>query len=236
MVNKVKWYLIFPYLYHALCPFIAGLLNHAPLEDAAIPYPRSRVVAGGGGTDHWDWFQVDGVPRVPRLNGQLFPWSRKIWGMPAMTQIAQIFSKDFNYLQTSASVVASDSSDLQKPLFLWERSQNRWMFQGFLVFEVAHRYPEIFEDLKIYGIEDLKVLKLDLKWLFWVRHVYCNYSDSFRLSFYHIVGLNPWSSRHVSQLLVSGQNLLGKHFQATPASMASWLGYLVPRTTPLIQR
>jgi len=37
------------------------------------------------------------------------------------------------------------------------------MFQGFLVFEVAHRYPEIFEDLKIYGIEDLKVLKLDLK-------------------------------------------------------------------------
>jgi hypothetical protein len=72
-------------------------------------------VAGGGGTDHWDWFQVDGVPRVPRLNGQLFPWSRKIWGMPAMTQIAQIFSKDFNYLQTSASVVASDS---QKPLFL----------------------------------------------------------------------------------------------------------------------
>eukprot|EP00435_Cladocopium_sp_Y103_P036611 s2372_g9.t1 len=91
-----------------------GLLNHAPLEDAAIPYPRSRVVAGGGGTDHWDWFQVD-VPRAPRLNGQLFPWSRKIWGMPAMTQIAQIFSKDFNYLQTSATVVQSDS---QKPLFL----------------------------------------------------------------------------------------------------------------------
>ncbi|CAK9082680.1 Phospholipase D (PiPLD1) [Durusdinium trenchii] len=67
-----------------------GLLNHAPLHAAAIPYPRSRVVAGGGAKDHFDWFKVQG----PR---HLFPWSRTIWGMPAMTQIAQIFSKDLTY-------------------------------------------------------------------------------------------------------------------------------------------
>ena len=50
-----------------------GLLNHAPLEKAAIPYPRSRVVAGGGAKDHFDWFKVQG-PRPPRLQGQERVW------------------------------------------------------------------------------------------------------------------------------------------------------------------
>ena len=79
-----------------------ALLNHAPLERAAIPYPRSRVVAGGGSKDHFDWFKAVG-PRRPRLQGHIFPWSRHIWGMPAMTQIAQIFSKDLTYLQETSS-------------------------------------------------------------------------------------------------------------------------------------
>ncbi|CAJ1449795.1 unnamed protein product [Effrenium voratum] len=78
-----------------------GLLNHAPTQDAEIPYPRSRVVAGGGGVDHFDWFKVQNASRPPQLKGLLFPWSRHIWGMPAMTQIAQIFSKELNYEQVS---------------------------------------------------------------------------------------------------------------------------------------
>jgi len=73
------------------------LLNQTPTQQAELPYPRSRVVAGGGGTSHFDWFLLPNVTRPPELRGLLFPWSRHIWGMPAVTQIAQIFSSEFNY-------------------------------------------------------------------------------------------------------------------------------------------
>lgn len=73
------------------------LLNQTPTQKAELPYPRSRVVAGGGGTSHFDWFLLPNVSRPPDLRGLLFPWSRHIWGMPAVTQIAQIFSSEFNY-------------------------------------------------------------------------------------------------------------------------------------------
>eukprot|EP00931_Biecheleriopsis_adriatica_P073474 TRINITY_DN47753_c0_g1_i1.p1 TRINITY_DN47753_c0_g1~~TRINITY_DN47753_c0_g1_i1.p1 ORF type:complete len:764 (-),score=140.67 TRINITY_DN47753_c0_g1_i1:52-2319(-) len=76
-----------------------GLLNHAPNQAAVLEWPRSRVVAGGGGVDHFDWYVVPNAPRPPKLQGLLFPWSRQIWGMPKMTNIAQIFSNEFNYLE-----------------------------------------------------------------------------------------------------------------------------------------
>ncbi|CAE7378255.1 PLPZETA2 [Symbiodinium natans] len=43
-----------------------GLLNHTPTQDAELPYPRSRVVAGGGGVDHFDWFVVPNASRPLR--------------------------------------------------------------------------------------------------------------------------------------------------------------------------
>lgn len=60
-----------------------GLLNHAPLHAAAIPYPRSRVVAGGGAKDHFDWFKVQG-PRAPRLQG----------GSSRVTRVLPVMSHD----------------------------------------------------------------------------------------------------------------------------------------------
>jgi len=97
-----------------------GLLNHAPVGAAELKWPRSRVVAGGGGVDHFDWYVVPQALRHPRLHGLLFPWGRNIWGMPKMTNIAQIFSDEFNYLEEPALAQHGLGPVVEegKPLFL----------------------------------------------------------------------------------------------------------------------
>lgn len=97
-----------------------GLLNHAPSRAAVLQYPRSRVVAGGGGVDHFDWYVDPNALRHPSLHGLLFPWGRNIWGMPKMTNIAQIFSDEFNYLEEPARAqhFLGPVVEADKPLFL----------------------------------------------------------------------------------------------------------------------
>mmetsp|Transcript_58276 Transcript_58276/g.125175 ORF Transcript_58276/g.125175 Transcript_58276/m.125175 type:complete len:777 (+) Transcript_58276:62-2392(+) len=75
-----------------------GLMNVNPISNAAIEYPDSRVIAGGGGVDTFKWFVVEKA-ETPRLQGLLFPWSRSIWGLPKVTQIAQIVSKEFSWVE-----------------------------------------------------------------------------------------------------------------------------------------
>eukprot|EP00930_Biecheleria_cincta_P098954 TRINITY_DN90607_c0_g1_i1.p1 TRINITY_DN90607_c0_g1~~TRINITY_DN90607_c0_g1_i1.p1 ORF type:complete len:759 (-),score=94.12 TRINITY_DN90607_c0_g1_i1:211-2487(-) len=76
-----------------------ALLNGAPNQVAELNFQRSRVIAGGGGLDHFDWYVVPEAISPPKLQGLLFPWSRRIWGLPKMTHIAQIFSGEFNYME-----------------------------------------------------------------------------------------------------------------------------------------
>jgi len=83
---------------------LKGLMNLPALNAddtfATLQYPDSRVVAGGGGGDHFKWFLVPGAA-APKLHGVLFPWSRDIWGMPKMTQLPQMFSSEFNWRRLS---------------------------------------------------------------------------------------------------------------------------------------
>ena len=58
--------------------------------------------------------------------GHLFPWSRKIWGMPAMTQIAQIFSKDLTYRKLS-------KEDLEKVDLVWDKIASCDELGGFML-------------------------------------------------------------------------------------------------------
>jgi len=98
-----------------------NLINHAPNREAALKYPLSRVVGGGGGSDHFEWFVVpDDHFEPPKLQGTLFPWSRSIWGMPQLTSIAQIFSNELNYVERpeESSTELGPVLQADKPLFL----------------------------------------------------------------------------------------------------------------------
>jgi len=75
---------------------LKGLMDIGPSEDAVLPYPESRVVAGGGGNAMFHWYVVPGA-EPPKLQGLLFPWSREIWGLPKMTQVGQLFSNELNW-------------------------------------------------------------------------------------------------------------------------------------------
>lgn len=97
-----------------------ALLNGAPNQVAELNFQRSRVVAGGGGSDHFDWYVVPEATSPPKLQGLLFPWSRKIWGLPKMTHIAQIFSGEFNYMEKPADSESwlGPPVHVDKPVFL----------------------------------------------------------------------------------------------------------------------
>lgn len=93
------------------------ILNVHSVTPAAIPYPESRVVAGGGGVSHFKWHVVKESNEPPKLQGILFPWSRYIWGLPKITQLSQIVSGEFNWLQRTGTPGFVDDPDdgLQLP-------------------------------------------------------------------------------------------------------------------------
>lgn len=81
---------------------LLGLKDLLPLSqkssdsEALLKYPDSRVIAGGGGVDTFQWFVVPGAT-APKLHGLLFPWSREIWGLPKMTDYSQLLSNELNW-------------------------------------------------------------------------------------------------------------------------------------------